>query len=428
MSFIDRFKSLFNVFNKRDPTEADFGSSVGMASYRRPDRPRMNYGNERSIIAAIYTRLSTDASQIKMNVVKSNEDGEFIEVVHNNLNNILSHEANIDQSGRSLIQSIVTNMMDEGVVAVVPIETNRNIFKEKLYDDDFKTMRVGKITAWYPRHVRVQMYDERDSNKKEVTIPKDNVAIIENPFYNIMNEPNSTLQRLSKKLIMLDVVDEQTSSGKLDIIIQLPYTIKSETRLAQAEKRRSVIEEQLAGSKYGIAYIDGTEHITQLNRPAENNLLAQVEYLTTLLYSQLGITKEIMEGTATEEVMNNYYERTIEPIIAAICNEFNRKFITKTARTQGRTIMFFNSPFRFVPTSKLPDLADKFIRNEILTANEFRGLIGFKPSLDPKADELYNPNIGPPQDDLLMEDDEMTDEEMEDEEMMDEEMEDDELE
>ena len=393
MAFIDRFKSLFNIFNKRDPTDLKYDSSVGVSSYRRPDRTRMNYGNERSIIAAIYTRMSTDAAQIKMNVAKTNENGQFTDKVTNKLDNILSYEANKDQSGRAFRQDIISSMLDEGVVALVPVDCSKNIFREKLYDDDFTTMRVAKITAWFPGHVRVQMYDDRDSNKKEVTVPKCNVAIVENPFYNIMNEPNSTLKRLAKKLVMLDVVDEQTSSGKLDIIIQIPYAVKSEARIAQAEKRRKVIEDQLAGSKYGIAYIDGTEHITQLNRPAENNLLAQVEYLTNLLFSQLGITKEILEGTATEEVMNNYYERTIEPLVSTITEELARKFITKTAKTQGRTVMSFFDPFKFVPTSKLPDLADKLVRNQILTSNEVRGIVGYKPADDPNADKLQNPNI-----------------------------------
>lgn len=393
MAFIDRFKSLFNIFNKRDPTDLKYDSSVGISSYRRPDRTRMNYGNERSIIAAIYTRMSTDAAQIKMNVAKTNENGQFTDKVTNKLDNILSYEANKDQTGRAFRQDVISSMLDEGVVALVPVDCSKNIFREKLYDDDFTTMRVAKITAWFPDHVRVQMYDDRDSNKKEVTVPKCNVGIVENPFYNIMNEPNSTLKRLAKKLVMLDVVDEQTSSGKLDIIIQIPYAVKSEARIAQAEKRRKVIEDQLAGSKYGIAYIDGTEHITQLNRPAENNLLAQVEYLTNLLFSQLGITKEILEGTATEEVMNNYYERTIEPLVSAITEELARKFITKTAKTQGRTVMTFFDPFKFVPTSKLPDLADKLVRNQILTSNEVRGIVGYKPADDPNADKLQNPNI-----------------------------------
>lgn len=393
MAFIDRFKSLFNIFNKRDPTDLKYDSSVGISSYRRPDRTRMNYGNERSIIAAIYTRMSTDAAQIKMNVAKTNENGQFIDKVTNKLDNILSYEANKDQTGRAFRQDVISSMLDEGVVALVPVDCSKNIFREKLYDDDFTTMRVAKITAWFPDHVRVQMYDDRDTNKKEVTVPKCNVGIVENPFYSIMNEPNSTLKRLAKKLVMLDVVDEQTSSGKLDIIIQIPYAVKSEARIAQAEKRRKVIEDQLAGSKYGIAYIDGTEHITQLNRPAENNLLAQVEYLTNLLFSQLGITKEILEGTATEEVMNNYYERTIEPLVSAIAEELARKFVTKTAKTQGRTVMTFFDPFKFVPTSKLPDLADKLVRNQILTSNEVRGIVGYKPSDDPNADKLQNPNI-----------------------------------
>jgi hypothetical protein len=354
----------------------------------------MSYINERSIIAAIYNRIALDCAKVKIEVCKVDENGQFLETIKDSgLNNVLTLEANKDQAARQFKHDMVMSMIDEGVVAVCPIDTEDEIYNKEVHDYDILTMRVGKIVQWQPDYVMVELYDDRDGRKKQIKYRKDQVAIIENPFYAIMNEPNSTLKRLTRKLNMLDVVDEQTSSGKLDLIIQLPYVIKTDARRTQAERRRKDIEEQLAGSKYGIAYTDGTEHITQLNRPAENNLMNQIEYLTNLLFSQLGITQAILEGTADEQTMNNYYEATIEPILAAISEEFTRKFISKTARTQGKVVKTFNDPFRFVPTSKLPDLADKLLTNQIMTPNEFRGVIGYKPSDQPNADELRNPHL-----------------------------------
>lgn len=394
MSIIDRAKSAFNAFRKRDPTEAVNPYTLGMTTTHRPDRVRMSYINERSIIAAIYNRIALDCAKVKIEVCKVDENGQFLETIKDSgLNNVLTLEANKDQAARQFKHDMVMSMIDEGVVAVCPIDTEDEIYNKEVHDYDILTMRVGKIVQWQPDYVMVELYDDRDGRKKQLKYRKDQVAIIENPFYAIMNEPNSTLKRLTRKLNMLDVVDEQTSSGKLDLIIQLPYVIKSDARRTQAERRRKDIEEQLAGSKYGIAYTDGTEHITQLNRPAENNLMNQIEYLTNLLFSQLGITQAILEGTADEQTMNNYYEATIEPILAAISEEFTRKFISKTARTQGKVVKTFNDPFRFVPTSKLPDLADKLLTNQIMTPNEFRGVIGYKPSDQPNADELRNPHL-----------------------------------
>lgn len=399
MSLKDRLKNAFNAFANRDNSEVVYLRPSGMVTSYRPDRVRMNYGNERSIIAAIYNRISTDCAQIKMEVVRVDENGQYTETIKDSgLNNVLMVEANKDQTGRQFRQDIFMSLIDEGSIAAVPIdiETEDNnvlLNGSDVHDYDILTMRVGKILEWYPDYVRVRLYDDRIGINKEILVEKSKVAILENPFYAIMNEPNSTLKRLTKKLNMLDVVDEQTSSGKLDLIIQLPYVIKSDARRAQAEQRRSDIEQQLAGSKYGIAYTDGTEHITQLNRPAENNLMSQIEYLTNLLFSQLGITQSILDGTADEQTMNNYYERTIEPLVSAITEEFTRKFFSKTARTQGKLVKAFNDPFKFVPTSKLPDLADKLTRNEILTSNEMRAIMGYKPVDDPAANELRNPNL-----------------------------------
>lgn len=395
MNLIDYVKNKFNAFNKRDPTEKDqIGRPITYAVSNRPDRFRFSYGNERTIINSVFSKIAVDVSQIKMEVVKTNENGQYVETITDSgLNNILTRQANIDQSSRAFVRDIVMSMLDEGVVAVVPIDTEDEIYNSEVHDYDIITMRVGKITQWYPKHVLVNVYDDNSGIKKDLKFRKDQVCIIENPFYSLMNEPNSTLKRLCLKLQMLDAVDQQTSSGKLDIIIQLPYAVKSDIRQSQANQRRQDIEDQLIGSKYGIAYIDGTEHITQLNRPAENNLLSQIEYLTNMLYSQLGITQSILDGTADEQTMNNYYERTIEPIITAITEGLTNAFITKTAYTQGKRVTKFNDPFRFVPTSKLPDLADKLIRNTILTPNEFRSIIGYKPSEEENADSLQNPNI-----------------------------------
>lgn len=394
MSLKDRLKNAFNAFSNRDPFEV-YQRPTGMVTSYRPDRVRMNYGNERSIIAAVYNRIAVDCSQIKMEVVRVNENGQYTETIKDSgLNNCLNVEANKDQTPRQFKQDLVTSLIDEGTVAVVPVDTDVNPNYTEGFD--ILSLRVGKILEWRPDHIKVRLYDDREGIKKDIVVRKDKCAIIENPFYAIMNEPNSTLKRLTQKLNMLDVVDEQTSSGKLDIIIQLPYAIKSEARRTQAEQRRKDIERQLAGSKYGIAYSDATEHITQLNRPAENNLMSQIEYLTNLLFSQLGITQSILEGTADEQTMNNYYERTIEPIITVIVEEFTRKFISKTSRTQGKCVKYFNDPFRFVPTSKLPDLADKLLRNKILSPNEMRANIGYKPDSNPDSDKLMNPNLNQP--------------------------------
>lgn len=383
-----RFKSAWNAFFSRDPTK-DY-RYTGQTFYYRPDRPRFTRGNERSIINSVYNRIAMDVAAITFQHVRLDENDRFKEVINSGLNNCLTLEANVDQSGRAFIQDIVMSMFDEGCVAVIPIDTDRNPMDGSF---DVETMRTGKIIEWRPRHVKVRVYNDRTGNKEDILMPKASVAIIENPFYAVMNEPNSTVRRLVRKLNLLDVIDEQSGSGKLDLIIQLPYVIKSDARRKQAEERRREIEQQLAGSKYGIAYADGTERITQLNRSVENNLLKQIEYLTNMAYGQLGITPEIMNGSADEKTMLNYNNRTIEPIASAIVDALKRTFLTKTARTQKQTIMFFRDPFRLVPIADLAELADKLTRNEIATSNEVRQAIGMKPSLDPKADELRNSNI-----------------------------------
>lgn len=384
-----RLKHAWNAFLGRDPTYSF--RQVGTGYSYRPDRPSFTRGNERSIITALYNRIAVDAAAMNLRHVRVNDDKRYDEDIDSDLNYCLSVSANIDQTGRALVQDIVMSLLDEGCVAVAPIDTDTdpsNTDSYKIY-----SLRTAQILSWYPDHIRVRAYNDRTGNKEELEFLKSQVAIIENPFYSIMNEPNSTLQRLIRKLNMLDAIDEQASSGKLDLIIQLPYTIKTEARQLQAEKRRQDITEQLTGSKYGIAYTDATEHITQLNRPIENNLLSQIEYLTNMVYSQLGITQGVLDGTADDRVMTNYYTRTIEPILSTITEEMNRKFLTKTARTQGQSIVFFNDPFRLVPVSQLPDIIDKFTRNEVMTSNEFRQIIGLKPSDDPNADELRNKNI-----------------------------------
>lgn len=401
MSIIDRVKGAFNAFNKRAPTQENWnrGSYYSGGSTARPHYNKLSVTNARSIKAAIYNRIATDVSQVAMRVVRVDSNDNYIETItKSGLNSILTVQANKDQSSRDFIMDIIMGCLDEGVIAVCPIDTDDNPGNDEIHDYTIETMRVGKIMGWYPDHVSVKLYNDRDGNHKELLYRKDQVAIIQNPFYSVMNENDSTLQRLTRKLNLLDVVDEQTSSGKLDIIIQIPYAARSEIKRSQAEQRRKDIEDQLRGSKYGIAYIDGTEHITQLNRPAENNLMNQIEYLTNLLFSQLGITQSILDGTADEQTLNNYYERIIEPYIAAITDEFTRKFISQTAYTQGKRVKSFNNPFRFVATSKLPDLADKLIRNEILTKNEFRAVIGYKPVDDKDANKLSNPNINHPED------------------------------
>lgn len=406
-SFIERIKNGWNAFtNNKDPSTFAY-QDLGYSSYYRPDRPRLLNGNERSIINSIFNRLAVDAASIEVLHARLDENHTFMEEIDSKLNRVLNISANIDQTGRALVQDIAMSMFDEGCVAVVPTDTDINPNYDNSYD--ILELRVGKIVEWRPNHVKVNLYNERTGLKEDVMLAKSAVAIIENPFYSVMNEPNSILKRLSRKLSLLDVIDEQNSSKKLDLIIQLPYVVKTEARRKQAEIRRKDIEKQLAEGKYGIAYTDATEHITQLNRSLENNMMGQIEYLTNMLFSQLGLTPEIMNGTASEEVMMNYYNRTIEPILTAITEEMTRKFLTKTARTQGQAIIFIRDPFKLVPISNMADLGDKFIRNEILTANEVRGKIGFKPSNEPKADQLGNPNM--PVSEQIQNESEETDEE-----------------
>lgn len=386
----DRLQHAWNAFMNKDPTKTyrDYGVSYA----NRPDRFRFTRGNERTIITSVCNRISLDCSAITIKHVRLDERGRYIETLESGLNYCLTSEANIDQTGRALIQDIVASMLDEGVVAVVPTDTDFDITKGSF---DIETMRTGKILEWYPKDVRIRLYNERTGKFEEVILPKKSIAIIENPLFSVMNEPNSTMQRLIKKLSLLDIIDEQNGAGKLDLIIQLPYIIKTEARRQQAENRRKDIENQLAGSKYGIAYTDGTEHITQLNRSVDNQLLTQIETLQRMLYSQLGLTEEIMNGTADEKAMNNYYNRTIEPILSSIVDEMKRKFLTKTARTRKQSIMFFRDPFKLVPITELAELADKFTRNEILTSNEVRQIVGLQPANDPGADELRNKNLSP---------------------------------
>ena len=388
-SFGSRLKHAWNVFRSRDPT-SEF-RDTGASYYNRPDRPRFTRGNERSITTSVLNRIALDASAIDILHVRLDKNGRFLEEINSGLNNCLTLSANTDQTGRAFKQDVVMSMLDEGCVAIIPTDTTMN---PKVTDSyDIETMRVGKIVQWRPQHVQVRLYNEQTGKKEELWLPKKMVAIVENPLYAVMNEPNSTMQRLIHKLGLLDITDEQTASGKLDLIIQLPYVIKTDARRQQAENRRKDIEMQLAGSKYGIAYTDGTEKITQLNRSLENNLMKQVEYLTNQLYSQLGITQTILDGTADEKTMLNYYSRTIEPIVSAIADEMKRKFLTKTARTQNQSIEFFRNPFKLVPVNDIAEIADKFTRNEIMTSNEIRQIVGMKPSDDPKADELRNSNI-----------------------------------
>ena len=388
-SFGSRLKHAWNVFRSRDPT-SEF-RDTGASYYNRPDRPRFTRGNERSITTSVLNRIALDASAIDILHFRLDKNGRFLEEINSGLNNCLKLSANTDQTGRAFKQDVVMSMLDEGCVAIVPTDTTMNPKATDSYD--IETMRVGKIIQWRPQHVQVRLYNEQTGKKEEIWLPKKMVAIVENPLYAVMNEPNSTMQRLIHKLGLLDITDDQTASGKLDLIIQLPYVIKTDARRQQAENRRKDIEMQLAGSKYGIAYTDGTEKITQLNRSLENNLMKQVEYLTNQLYSQLGITQTILDGTADEKTMLNYYSRTIEPIVSAIADEMKRKFLTKTARTQNQSIEFFRNPFKLVPVNYIAEIADKFTRNEIMTSNEIRQIVGMKPSDDPKADELRNSNI-----------------------------------
>ena len=390
MELIERIKNGWNAFiNNRDPTYEY--RNIGTGYSYRPDRVRFTRGNERSIVTSVYNRIALDVAAIDIRHCRLDENGRFKEYIDSPLDECLNLEANVDQSGRSFIQDVVMSMLDEGCVAIVPIDTS----KDPNITDSYNiwSMRTGKILEWYPNDVRVRVYNDKTGNKEDILLSKKYVAIIENPLYAVINEPNSTMQRLIRKLNLLDVIDEQSGSGKLDLIIQLPYLIKTDARRSQAEKRRRDIEEQLSGSKYGIAYTDGTEKITQLNRSVDNNLMKQIEYLTSMLYSQLGITQAVLEGTADEQAMLNYTNRTIEPIISAIVDEMKRKFLTKTARSQNQTIAFFRDPFRLVPVNNIAEIADKFTRNEILTSNEVRQIIGIKPSDDPKADRLINSNI-----------------------------------
>ena len=389
MGFINWLKHSWNAFANRDPTHSYY--DIGPSYSYRPDRPRLSRGNEKSIATAIYNRIALDVASVTIKHCRTDKDGRYIEDIDSNLNECLTLSANIDQTSRSFMQDVVMSMLDEGCVAIVPVDTVDDPTLTNTFD--VQSMRTGKILEWFPKHVLIRAYNDKKGEKEDLLFPKDTVAIIENPLYAIINEPNSTMQRLIRKLSLLDVTDEQTASGKLDLIIQLPYLVKSNARRDQANQRRQDIENQLAGSKYGVAYVDGTEKITQLNRSLENNLLKQIEYLTNMVYSQLGITDTILNGTADEKTMLNYYNRTIEPFISAIVDEMKRKFLSKTARSQFQTIAYFRDPFRLVPVNDIAEIADKFTRNEIMTSNEIRQIVGMKPSKDPKADELVNSNI-----------------------------------
>ena len=395
MGLTNRLQHAWNAFMNKDPTEYVYHDYGGIGYGHRPDRIRLTRGNDRSIITSVFNRIALDVAAVDLRHCRLDEDGRYSEDIDSGLNNCLTLEANLDQTARALIQDCVLSMFDEGCVALVPVDTTKDPSFTDSYD--ILTMRTGSILEWKPSHVKVRVYNERTGKKEDITVPKRTVSIIENPLYAIINEPNSTAQRLMRKLSLLDVTDEQTASGKLDLIIQLPYIVKTEARRTQANKRREDIERQLTGSKYGIAYTDGTEKITQLNRPVENNLMSQVEYLTNQLFSQLGITQSILDGTADEKTMLNYYNRSIEPIVSAIADEMKRKFLSKTARSQKQSIKAFRDPFRLVPVNDIAEIADKFTRNEIMTSNEVRQIIGMKPSDDPKADELINSNISQPE-------------------------------
>ena len=398
-TLISRLKHGWNAFMNRDPTNTNFRDFGASYSYR-PDRVRFSGGNEKSIVTSVYNRIAMDAAQIDIKHVQLDDDERYVSTIDSGLNNCLTVEANIDQTGRAFLQDVFMSILDEGCIAIVPTDTTLNPKVTSSYD--ILTMRTGKIIDWYPDKVRVRLYNEQTGKREEVLLSKKMVAIVENPLYAVINERNSTMQRLIRKLNLLDAIDEQSGAGKLDLIIQLPYTIKSEARRKQAEDRRKDIENQLAGSKYGIAYTDATEHVTQLNRSVDNNLMKQIEYLTSMLYSQLGITQAVLDGTADEKTMLNYYNRTIEPIVSAVVDEMKRKFLTKTARSQNKSIACFRDPFGLVPVSDIAEIADKFTRNEIMTSNEIRQKIGMKPSDDPKADKLINSNISHPMEDQQM--------------------------
>lgn len=397
-----RLKRAWNAFTNRDPTGGY--KSVGPGYSLSPSRPRLSRGNEKSIVNAVLTRIAMDAAAIDIKHCRLDKNGRYLEEIDSPLNDCFNLSANIDQTGRAFKLDVYLSLLDEGCIALIPIDTTDNPDDTNSYD--INSMRTGKILDWYPRHVRVLAYNDRTGEKEELVMPKSQVAIIENPAYSVMNEPNSTMQRLKKKLSLLDATDEQSASGKLDLIIQLPYAVKGELRRQQAEERRKDIEDQLMNGKYGIAWTDGTEKITQLNRSVENNLMKQIEYLTNLFYSQLGVTQSVMDGTADEKTMLNYNNRTIEPLVAAVVDEVKRKFLTKTARTKGQSISYFTDPFKLVPVDNIAEIADKFTRNEIMTSNEIRQIIGMKPSDDPKADRLINSNISQPnQEEELMVDD-----------------------
>ena len=413
-SFGDRFRLAlqhgWNAFNGRLPSNV----SVGVSSENRGLRSRYTRGNERSIVASIYTRIAMDVAALTINHVRLDDDGRYNETIKSSLNECLTLTANKDQTGRAFIQDVVMSMLDEGVIAIVPVDTTLNPMVTGSYD--IESMRVARITDWYPDHVRVELYNDRTGKKQEVTLPKSMVAIVENPLYSVMNEPNSTLMRLKRKLNLLDIIDDRNGSDKLDMIIQLPFAVKNELQKNRAEDRLKSVKDQLSKSDLGIAYIDATERITQLNRPIESNLLKTVEYLTNMLYGQLGLSQAIMDGTADEKQMLNYNNRTVEPIISAIVDAMKWKFLTKTARSQGQSIMFFRDPFKLVPVENVAEIADKFTRNEIMTSNEFRQVIGMKPSDDPKADELRNANISAPNEDPIpVNDEEVAEEELSDE-------------
>lgn len=386
-----RFKNAWNAFRNRDPTM--FYREPGMSYTYRPDRPRFSRGNERTIATSVFNKIAIDVASVDIRHCRIDENGRYIEDINSDFNECLTLEANIDQTHRAFRQEAVMSLFDEGVIAIVPIETKGDPILSASFD--IKSMRTGKIIEWFPRSVKIEVYNDQTGRKEQITMPKKSVAIVENPLYSVINEPNSTLKRLVRKLALLDAIDEQSASGKLDLIIQLPYAVKGELKQQQADKRRDAIVDQLKGP-YGIAYIDGTEKVTQLNRPIENNLTKQIEYLTNEFYSQLGITSDIMNGTANEQTMLNYNNRTVEPIVSAFVDAMKRSFLSKTARTQGQTIMAFRDPFKLVPINNIAEIADKFTRNEILTSNEIRQIIGFKPSSDPKADQLVNSNISQP--------------------------------
>lgn len=398
-SFGSRVKRGWNAFRNRDPTLRDGFNQYGSAYSTKPDRVHLSLGNERSIVAALYNRIAIDVAALSVRHVRVDQNGMYVNTITDSLNDCLTLSPNLDQISRAFFQDVVLSLFDEGCIAIVPVETNEDPNETGGYD--IYQLRVARITEWYPQHVRLDAYDERDGQHHEFVMRKDAIAIIENPLYAVMNEPNSTLRRLIRKMNLLDGVDEQTSSGKLDIIIQLPYVVRSDAKRAEAEKRRKMIEEQLAGSKYGIAYIDGTERVTQLNRAAENNLLGQIEYLTKVLFNQLGVTEKVFYGEADEQEMLNYHNRTIEPIISSIVDSMTRSFLSKTARTQGQKVMFFREPFKLVPAEKLADIGDKLTRNEILSSNEMRAVIGYRPVDDPRANELRNKNLNASEDNPL---------------------------